>query len=100
MMIMMILKLLTGFLILSGINLFLPSDEMRLIITIHGLKWTALSLLDKAMNPLVALFSGLGFQQERALLCDDLELSCAVRVSDDQDPVQALSLVDRPAAQV
>ena len=52
------------------------------------------------MNPLLALFSSVGFQQERALLCDNLELSCAVRVSDDQDPIQALSLVDGSAAQV
>ena len=37
MMIMMILKLLTGFLILSGINLVFASDEMRLLITVHGL---------------------------------------------------------------
>jgi len=36
-MIVMILKLLTRFLILFGINLVFSSDKMRLIITVHGL---------------------------------------------------------------
>ena len=52
------------------------------------------------MDPLLSFFGGLSFQQERALLGDDLELSCAVWISDDQNPIQALSLVDRSAAQV
>jgi hypothetical protein len=37
MMIVLILKLLAGFLILFGINLVFPGYEMRLIVTVHGL---------------------------------------------------------------
>jgi hypothetical protein len=52
------------------------------------------------MDPLLSLFGSLSFQQERALLGDDLELSYTVWVSDNQYPIQPLSLIDRSAAQV